>query len=158
MPSRPKVLIYHNELLPFSATFIRTQASAIQGFDVGFAGLFPSRRSSLDLELDIPPILLTRDHSHASRLRRSLFKRTGWGGGQFLRDLKKVNPALIHAHFALDAAVALEIAEALEIPLITTLHGYDVTIRDEVLGQSVEGQIYLKRRERLWQRTSLFFL
>jgi colanic acid/amylovoran biosynthesis glycosyltransferase len=157
MPSRPKILIYHNELLPFSATFIRTQAVAIRAFDVGFAGLFPTRGGSLSLELDMPPVLLTKDHSQISRIRRNLFKRTGHGGRGFLQNLKSLNPALIHAHFALDASIALEIAEAIEIPLVTTLHGYDVTIRDEILGQSLEGRIYLKRRERLWQKTSLFF-
>lgn len=157
MISRPRVLVYHNELLPFSATFVRTQAAAVQSFAMGFAGLFPSRNTSLNLELDFPPILLTTDHTPASRLRRNLFKRTGWGGSAFLRQLKERNPALLHAHFALDASIALEVAEDLGIPLITTLHGYDVTIRDEVLAQSLEGRIYLKRRERLWERCAHFF-
>jgi glycosyltransferase involved in cell wall biosynthesis len=157
MTLRPRVLVYHNELLPFSATFIRTQAAAVQGFEVGFAGLFPSRRASLDLNLDFPPVLLTRDHSAPARLRRYLFKRAGWGGREFLRVLSARAPALIHAHFALDATIALDIAEVLGIPLVATLHGYDVTIRDEVLSRSFEGRIYLKRRERLWERCEHFF-
>ena len=157
MPLRPKVLVYHNELLPFSATFVRTQAEAVQAFQVGFLGLFPSRGASLDLELADPPILLTRDQNLTSRLRRELFKRFGWGGRTFFKELKVRAPALIHAHFALDATIALNIAEELGIPLVATLHGYDVTIRDEVLAQSLEGRIYLERREHLWERCSHFF-
>ncbi len=154
---RPRLLVYHDELLPFSATFIRTQAAAIESFEAGFAGLFPTRAASLDLQLDFPPVLLTRDHTLRSRLKRNLFMRTGRVSRGFLRELRRHNPVLIHAHFALDASIALPIAEALEIPLITTLHGYDVTIRDEVLAKSLEGRIYLKRRELLWRRCAHFF-
>jgi hypothetical protein len=60
MPARRSALVYHNELLPYSATFIRTQAAAIKAFDMGFAGLFPSRQASLDLRLDFGPILFSR--------------------------------------------------------------------------------------------------
>ena len=157
MPARRSALVYHNELLPYSATFIRTQAAAIKAFDMGFAGLFPSRQASLDLRLDFGPILFSRNHSPFSRIARNVFMRTGWGGHTFLRELEAKNPALMHAHFALDASIALEIATELGIPLITSLHGYDVTIHDEVLSRSPEGKIYLKRRERLWDRCSHFF-
>ena len=157
MQSRPTVFVYHGELLPYSATFIRTQAAALQSFKAGFAGLFPSRRISLDLNLDFPPVLLTKDHSLSSRLKRNIFKRTGLGAKNFLKELSARSPALLHAHFALDASIALPITEQLGIPLITTLHGYDVTIRDEILSRSLEGRIYLKRREVLWEKCAHFF-
>lgn len=157
MSPRPAVLIYHNELLPFSATFIRTQAAALTAFAPGFAGLFPARQTSLNLDLALPPTLLTQDHSLPSRVRRNLFLRAGVGGKRFLRDLAAKNPVLLHAHFALDASIALEIAERLGIPLVATLHGYDVTIRDEVLAGSPEGRIYLNRRRRLQERCAHFF-
>ena len=34
---------------------------------------------------------------------------------------------LVHAHFATDGLLALPLAEALGVPLVTTLHGYDVS-------------------------------
>jgi glycosyltransferase involved in cell wall biosynthesis len=157
MPTRDSVVVYHNELLPYSATFIRTQAAAVKAFEMGFAGLFPTRQTSLDLRLDFGPILFSRDHRTTSRIARNLFMRTGWGGKKFLKELEACHPALIHAHFALDASIALEVATDLGIPLITTLHGYDVTIHDEILSRSLEGRIYLGRRERLWERCSHFF-
>jgi len=117
MPSRPTVFVYHNELLPYSTTFIRTQAAALQSFSAGFVGLFPSRRASLDLNLDFPPILLTQDHSLSARLKRNLFKWTGMGARKFLNDLSARSPVLLHAHFALDASMALGITEQLGIPV-----------------------------------------
>ncbi len=157
MPGKPNIFVYHNELLPYSATFIRTQAAALRSFRVGFAGIFPTRRASLDLQLDLPPVLMTRDHRLISRIRRTGFIRRGLFGKHFLRELASYEPALIHAHFALDACTILEVAEELGIPLVVTLHCYDVTVRDDILARSQEGKVYLRRRERLWERTAHFF-
>lgn len=157
MPTAPTILVYHNELLPFSATFIRTQASALQSYRGNFAGLFPTRRHSLPLNLSGPPVLLTRDHSSPSKLLRRVFKQYNLGGRKFLRSLAQLEPALIHAHFALDAVIALQIARELQIPLVTTLHGYDVTIRDEQLANDLDGRLYLRRRDDLCKHTSHFF-
>lgn len=157
MQTAPTVLVYHNELLPFSATFICTQAAALQRYRPAFAGIFPTRRDSLPLDLSHPPVLLTHDHSLASRLRRRAFKEYGLGGRHFLRELARLEPALIHAHFALDATIAMEIARELQIPLLTTLHGYDVTIHDAELAKDADGRIYLRRRNELYERAAHFF-
>ncbi|SEF52673.1 Glycosyltransferase involved in cell wall bisynthesis [Bryocella elongata] len=157
MHTAPTVLVYHNELLPFSATFIRTQAAALQRYQAAFAGIFPTRRDSLPLNLSKPPVLLTHDQSLPSRLRRRAYKEYGIGGRRFLRELARLEPALIHAHFALDAVTAMRIAHELQIPLVTTLHGYDVTIRDEQLAKDADGRIYLRQRDELYERTAHFF-
>jgi glycosyltransferase involved in cell wall biosynthesis len=44
--------------------------------------------------------------------------------------LMPYQPKILHAHFAVDAVYALPIAEKLGIPLVTTLHGFDVTRHD----------------------------
>lgn len=36
---------------------------------------------------------------------------------------------LLHAHFAIDGLYALKLAKRLDIPLVTTLHGFDVTTK-----------------------------
>ena len=54
------------------------------------------------------------------------FARIGYWGGLAER-LRREQPALVHAHFAPDALAALPLARALGVPLIATLHGYDVT-------------------------------
>jgi glycosyltransferase involved in cell wall biosynthesis len=46
---------------------------------------------------------------------------------RLLARLREARPALVHAHFATDGLLALPLAEALGVPLVTTLHGFDVT-------------------------------
>jgi glycosyltransferase involved in cell wall biosynthesis len=41
-----------------------------------------------------------------------------------------LNPAIVHAHFGIDGVYASELSRALDVPLITTLHGFDVTRSD----------------------------
>jgi len=53
---------------------------------------------------------------------------------------------LIHVHFAPDGAIACILAEKLNIPLIVTLHGYDVTVKADF--KSLYG--------RLWRRADRF--
>jgi colanic acid/amylovoran biosynthesis glycosyltransferase len=74
----------------------------------------------------------------------------------FFRELGKLKPRLVHAHFALDGAAALPISAALNIPLIVSLHGYDVSSSDKWLARSPEGRVYLRRRAELWARASSF--
>jgi len=50
----------------------------------------------------------------------------------------------------------MPVAHKLRVPLIVTLHGYDVTMTDAALAQSREGRRYLKRRERLKKASARF--
>ncbi|MBV7407498.1 glycosyltransferase [Maritimibacter sp. DP1N21-5] len=65
-----------------------------------------------------------------------------WGGTRrvVLRDprhyvagLQPFAPSVLHAHFAIDAVYALGVARRLGVPLVTTLHGFDVTRTDRAL-------------------------
>jgi colanic acid/amylovoran biosynthesis glycosyltransferase len=47
--------------------------------------------------------------------------------GPWLSALEGVRPAVIHAHFGVDAVYALPLARRLGAPLVVTLHGFDVT-------------------------------
>jgi len=122
-----RILIWRNELLPASETFIAAQAGAMRRYAPHFAGLKhlphgigldPSRR-----------ILLTENGSLAGKLHRRLYLRTGFAP-RLHRSLESIHPVLIHAHFAPDGCAALPIQKRLDIPLIVTLHGYDVTRSD----------------------------
>jgi colanic acid/amylovoran biosynthesis glycosyltransferase len=84
-----------------------------------------------------------------------LFWRAAFAPG-FYRRLPKLRPDLVHAHFALDGAAALPISRQLRVPLVVTLHGYDVTSSDNSLFCSEEGRLYLRRRKELWEQTSVF--
>jgi colanic acid/amylovoran biosynthesis glycosyltransferase len=150
--AKPKVLLFRNELLPASETFIRAQAGAMRMFAPRFAGVHRSERT---LELPSTPVLLDGSSSVPGKVRRRLFWLLSLGRNFYAR-LRDVDPALIHAHFAVDGASALAIATRLGIPLVVTLHGYDVTSTDGALSRSAEGRRYLRYRERLWDKASVF--
>jgi glycosyltransferase involved in cell wall biosynthesis len=72
------------------------------------------------------------------------------------RPLEATKASFVHAHFGMDATTAISLADRLAIPLVVTLHGYDVTMRDSAFRRSVGGTLYLMRRKQLWRRASLF--
>lgn len=153
MPVNPAILIYRSELLPTSETFIDAQAHALRRYKPVFAGL---RRIHTALEIDPEEtVVLSHGNGPRDKLRRRLFLEAGIAPN-FLRKLALQNPALLHAHFAVDAAAALPIQQHLGVPLIVTLHGYDATSTDDALRAAVAGRIYLRRRELLFERAGIF--
>ncbi len=63
----------------------------------------------------------------------------------------------MHAHFAIDACAVLPVAKKLRIPLMVTLHGYDVSCSEETLRLWPTTRAYLQRREELWEYADAFF-
>jgi colanic acid/amylovoran biosynthesis glycosyltransferase len=149
---KPTVVIFRNELLPASETFIEAQARALVGFEPIFAGVHGARNS---LRLPTVPVLIDAASDLGGKLRRLLYWRGSIAPG-FCSKLRKLEPSLVHAHFALDGAAALPIATSLRIPLVVTLHGYDVTSDDSSFQKSEQGRLYLRRRRSLWEQTSVF--
>jgi glycosyltransferase involved in cell wall biosynthesis len=149
----PAVLIYRSDLLPPSETFVAAQAHALRRFCPCFAGL---RLVPAGLPLDpCDTVVLTRDNNIPDKLRRRLFLQTGIAP-QFVRALRLRRPALLHAHFAIDAAAALPLQAQLHIPLVVTLHGYDATSTDQTLRRSAPGRVYLRRKADLRARARFF--
>jgi len=146
------VLIYKTELLPISETFIPAQAGALKRFRPRFAGLYAASKS---LVLPSDTILAVKDTSLLSSFQVQLYRIFGIAP-DFFRKVQMTGPSLIHSHFATDSVTALPLAKRLKLPLIVTLHGADVTIRDSVVGSSPGGRLYLHRRKLLWSRASLF--
>lgn len=61
--------------------------------------------------------------------RRALLSYTLTGRSEPLRGaLAERGTALLHAHFGVEGAYATRLARALRVPLVTTLHGFDVTV------------------------------
>lgn len=149
---KPKVLLFRNELLPASETFIPAQAAALRLFDPRFAGVHAALNS---LRLPSQPVLLESDASFMGKLRRRVFWRSSFAPALY-RRIEELKPALIHAHFAVDGAAALPIARRLGVPLVVTLHGYDITSSDATWKSSPQGRRYLKSRERLWEEAAAF--
>jgi glycosyltransferase involved in cell wall biosynthesis len=149
----PNVLVYRNELLPPTETFILSQAMALRRFRPLFGGL---RRVSDGLDLAPHPVLtLCGSESWSEKARTRAFLRTGHTR-QLTRAIAEQSPQIIHAHFAIDACAVLPIAKRLQVPLIVTLHGYDVSCRKETLKPWPTIRAYWRRKKELWEYATLF--
>jgi colanic acid/amylovoran biosynthesis glycosyltransferase len=148
-----RVAIFRNEVLPVSETFIVAQANALRRYEPVFAGILPTVKSLSGIG---EPLLLASSRSVVNRFRARLFWRFGWSQNLVGR-LRRSRLSLIHAHFGWDGAAAVPLANSLDLPLVVTLHGYDVSSSDDVLNRSPEGRAYLRRRTELWGRTAIFF-
>src|SRR5580698_5829521 len=112
-----RVLVYRNELLPRSETFILSQANALRRFQPVFGGL---KRVSDGLDLGRHLVLtLSESESWIEKALRRIFLRTGCTR-RLTRTIAAQSPRIIHAHFAIDASAVLPIAKRLQVPLIVT--------------------------------------
>jgi colanic acid/amylovoran biosynthesis glycosyltransferase len=150
--SMKAVLIYRNELLPRSETFIHEQAHALTQFRPTFIGLTPCKTG---LPLPDSSIFLCQDNSRYSRSKGLIYRATGCAP-DFHAQARRVRATLVNAHFAMDGANALALAQAVNVPLIVTLHGNDVTASERHHRTAIRGQLYLLRRQRMWKTAELF--
>ena len=51
----------------------------------------------------------------------------------YLRLMVNQRPSLIHAHFGIEGVSALPVAAELKIPLVTTFHGFDATLKTHAM-------------------------
>jgi glycosyltransferase involved in cell wall biosynthesis len=148
-----RVLVYRNELLPRSETFILSQANALRRFQPVFGGL---KRVSDGLDLGRHLVLtLSESESWIEKALRRIFLRTGCTR-RLTRTIAAQSPRIIHAHFAIDASAVLPIAKRLQVPLIVTLHGYDVSRNEEALNRWPTTRAYLRRKKELWEYATTF--
>lgn len=153
MPNKTSIIIYCDYLLPPSATFVRSQAEALQRFVPYYAG---SRRVPGGLSLPEERTLVVNQGGLLGKMNEVSYKL--WGlAPDFSRRMRKLNPALIHAHFGPDGVRVLPLVQDLALPLIVTFHGYDATIKDEYLRRSFYShRVYLRRKQVLKREARLF--
>ncbi len=136
------VLIYKESLLNPSETFVAEQARTLQRYRPEYVGL---TRSEPCLSFEGEPLYLAGGRSQVSRWRVGLYRRIPLAP-LFHWRIRQLHADLIHAHFASDGLQVTSLSEKLDVPLIVTLHGADVTVR----------QNFAPRYVRLWNRASLF--
>lgn len=113
---RPRVLIYRSDWLNPTEGFVADHAAYLARYAPVTLGLRKPPGA-----LNLPPdhwACGTPDPSPIARYRFRAF-----GAGASVDDID-----LIHAHFATDALDMLPLAKRLRVPLLVTLHGYDVSI------------------------------
>lgn len=128
------VLVFRRTLLPPSETFIKLQVALIKEWNAVLFGLEKSA-NSLDLsDLNYHVCQTPNTYSFFSKIKIRLnrFFNPLYLEPHIIEQAKAFNPAVIHAHFAVDGIEAYKLAKALKIKLVVTLHGYDVSIYPEV--------------------------
>jgi len=149
------VAIFRHNLFRISEPFIAEQARHLRRYRPFFLGrkrfgLPPDGTSSLTLEdlyerFTLPRIgwqMLTGDVRPYLRLLGRLL-----GQGQ---------PSLIHAHFGIEGVSALGLAMHLKVPLVTTFHGFDATLKAQAMLTSPAWFRYPLLRRRLAREGHLF--
>ncbi len=122
-----KAAIFLNRHLPISEVFIRNQAESIlcntayHPKIVACRQVYPSTPHSLET------YILNQNNSFAEKLSEAAFKLTGRNRG-IERAVQGAD--IIHAHFGPTGWLAAPVASRLEIPLVVTLHGFDVLVRN----------------------------
>lgn len=125
-----RVIIFRNELLQPSETFIKEQALALTDWHPVLVGY---RRATNGLDLAKLDVRLLPGMT-SGRLRRLETKLRQWGGKSHratVESLKAIGGDLLHAHFGTDATDIWSSVKAAGLPMIVTLHGYDINIRRE---------------------------
>jgi colanic acid/amylovoran biosynthesis glycosyltransferase len=120
---RPVVAVFRSALFNASEGFIQDQAAALTRWRPMIVGL--ARKGEIVPRLH--EVIVPRNASE-----RLAFRLRG-RGGCIETELRAARPALIHAHFGTDGLLVLPLARALDVPLITSLRGYDVTRTDSAL-------------------------
>lgn len=162
MPEKPKVLVFRDRLLPISETFVANQSLLLQRYEAFFLG---SRRSQPSIPLPEERLQVINPSGQKSLLHRGFwdevkFKVLGLPPKHVLAWLRELRPVLLHAHFAPDGALALPLAKTLGIPLVVSLLGTDITLKEkEVLLRSWPShRLYLLRKRQLQKEAALFIV
>jgi len=122
----PRIAVYRSPVLPLSETFIRDQVGAMQRCRATLFGetLFDSRPVLDGLDVQA----LWRDSPMGRTLRRAdriAERLIGYSLAKH-RGLRRLAPDLVHVHFATDAVQIWPTVRRLGLPMVVTLHGYDI--------------------------------
>ncbi len=120
-----KVLVYKTELLHLSETFIREQVQSYRQWSGVLVGMRQVPGLSLD-EFDVR--LLGSAHAQQPSVYMKALRRLQWPHPGFLQRLHREKASLVHVHFGTDAVDFWPLARWLGVPVIVTLHGYDITV------------------------------
>jgi colanic acid/amylovoran biosynthesis glycosyltransferase len=142
------VAVYRHQLFKRSESFIHAQASKVPRYRSLYVGRVCMGTAPLDADFVLPQL------SRIGRAMQSITRRPD----SFVDLLNGRDVRLMHAHFGIEGVYAAGIAARLDVPLVTTFHGFDATLSLKALITSGKASLlnYALHRSRLAQRGSLF--
>lgn len=131
----PKVVVFRESFLRPTETFVRDHLLGLPSWapEVVTTGIRQDR-----LTVDGVPVHIARRVGLSGRLAWRAAKLVRRPSGPVLapavrRAIESVRPDLVHAHFGPDIAFADLALRGTPYPLIGTFHGYDASVRPDVL-------------------------
>lgn len=126
-PEQRCIAVLRRQLLPPSETFVRQQLLDTPDHRSLLVGLFDAQPS---LELaGVAHRVVARLPGLPPATARRIVERLGLGAPVLRRALQRLRPDLVHVHFGVDAVQLADAWRALDVPVVVTLHGYDVTVQ-----------------------------
>jgi glycosyltransferase involved in cell wall biosynthesis len=139
--AQPVAAVYRREMLPPSETFVRDHLLRMPRYRTAAV-----TSSVLPASLPVPgvPVVVPDTRSAAPRAEAAVLRRLGRppqevAAPSLAAAVRRTRATLVHAHFGVDAAWALPAVRRTGLPLVVTFHGYDVTVRPDVLARGGAG-------------------
>ena len=143
---RPAVAVFRSPLFNPSETFVRDHVAGLRRYRPVVCGLH--RKGDWDVAA---PVIVA---GLRTRISLALLGRSG----KLAEALAAERAQLIHAHFGTDGLIVLPVAARLAIPLVVTLHGFDVSRSAVAMARSgrLSWMRYALARRRLFGQAALF--
>lgn len=119
------VFVVRSDLLPYSETFVKEQVLAYSHWRPVLVGLRRIAGVPVD-ELEVRMLPVAK--SLPARAFRRLLAKLQVTPGSVRRQLGSQPASLVHVHFGTDAVENWGWIQSLHVPVIVTLHGYDINI------------------------------
>lgn len=136
------IAVFRHQLFKGSEPFIADQAQQFRQFFPLYVG-----RERLSAGPSGTESVALTDRIAQRRMAARLWQVISRDPRPYVALLRDRGPKLIHAHFGVDAVYAQPLARELDIPLITTFHGFDATMSAAAL---------LRSRKPAWWNYVLF--
>jgi glycosyltransferase involved in cell wall biosynthesis len=145
----PAVAVFRLQLFKPSEIFIAEQARAMGRYRPTLFGREAVGTPRPGIRFDAPAPV-----GRGGRLLRAALG----ADSHYDRFLRGLQPRVIHAHFGVDAVAVSGVARRLDLPLVTTFHGYDATTHAAKLLRSGSPTLirYALGRSRLARQGAVF--
>ncbi|MGC8799690.1 MAG: glycosyltransferase [Chloroflexus sp.] len=149
-----KIVIFWNQPAALTETFIYNQISNLRRYQAAILG--SKWPSGPRIRIDEQIVHLINQGGWRGKLHEVQFKVWGQIPATIRQWLDTWQPALIHAHVVPYGAIAMPIAQRYRLPLLVSVHGSDVTMRDAAIWRSsyMSHRLYLLRRRQLVRTTT----
>ncbi|MGK7952758.1 MAG: glycosyltransferase [Xenococcaceae cyanobacterium] len=144
MTNQKSIIIYRDKLLSYSETFIPAQAECLTSYEVIYTGI--EKTEEIKPLIDSNKIITLSDITPNFLAWKKAFRLFALINSKWLTALKNLSPCLIHCHFGTDGFWAAKLAHQLKIPLIVTVHGYDITKQRSALDRFKNSELKQKKK------------